>query len=186
MTMSRNESLIRALEEVCDILSSMKDKPSIICGDEAATREEADLIVQTSGLCSEQAIKSVEQDLVKHARLILKHRKMRRGHLPEQIFGEPGWEMLLDLFIHMNLGKAVNISSMCLATNAPKTTALRYIELLAEMGLIQKVASPHDGRITYVKLTPKAYVSLGTYLLEVSRATPELNIAHAEIVRSKI
>lgn len=170
MTMSNDEYLVRALEDVYELLTTMRDQ-AILIGKDTKNRHETDLITEASGLDQEQTKRSVEESLAKYARLILQYRKMRRHYLPQEIFGEPGWEMLLDLFINRNDGKPVNVSSLCLATDAPKTTALRYIDLLFEQGLIRKTPSPQDGRIIYIDLTENGYSSTKASIIELIKAS---------------
>ena len=54
--------------------------------------------------------------------------------------------MVLDLYIAECEGRRVDVSGMCLASGVPPTTALRYVDLLIEDGLIAKVGDARDGR----------------------------------------
>jgi len=58
----------------------------------------------------------------------------------------------------------VSVSSLCIASDAPPSTALRHITLLEENGLITRSPSAHDRRITFVGLTDQAVVAMGSYL----------------------
>lgn len=74
------------------------------------------------------------------------------------IFAEPAWDMLLDLFLAREKGlRPVSITSLCIASAVPATTALRWIETLVQQGLLSKAADPTDGRRIFVHLTNEAW-----------------------------
>ncbi len=69
------------------------------------------------------------------------------------LFGEPGWDILLDLFIAEQRRSELQVSSVCLDASVPSTTILRWIARLERDGLIYRVADNSDARRRYVKLT---------------------------------
>lgn len=70
------------------------------------------------------------------------------------LFGEPAWDILLDLFIAAGEGKPVSVSSACIGSAAPATTGLRWLGVLADEGLILREADAEDHRRVLVRLTP--------------------------------
>jgi DNA-binding MarR family transcriptional regulator len=72
--------------------------------------------------------------------------------MPSRLFGEPAWDLLLDLFASEHEGKSVSISSACLAASVPATTGLRHVTKLEEQGLVTRVSAP-DRRMSLLKLT---------------------------------
>ncbi|MCY1671419.1 MarR family transcriptional regulator [Novosphingobium sp. SL115] len=72
----------------------------------------------------------------------------RRG-----LFGEPGWDILLDLFIADRRRTEIQVSSVCLDAGVPSTTILRWIARLEAEGLIYRIADNADARRRYVRLT---------------------------------
>jgi hypothetical protein len=70
------------------------------------------------------------------------------------LFGEPAWDILLDLFIAQGEGKPVSVSSACIGSAAPATTGLRWLGVLADEGLIVRENDPEDNRRVLVRLTP--------------------------------
>ncbi|UYY57033.1 winged helix DNA-binding protein [Sphingomonas sp. S2-65] len=84
------------------------------------------------------------------------------GH--SDLFGEPGWDILLDLFIAGERGRKVSVSSCCIAAAVPPTTALRWIGTLSERGLIEQTPDVKDSRRRFVALTPAAKASLLKWL----------------------
>lgn len=98
------------------------------------------------------------------ARKHLEARRARARFLPVDLFGEPAWDLLLDLFVAGEEGKGVSITSACIASGAPSTTALRWIGVLEERGLIVKVPDPEDGRRIYVSLTGTSHNAMLRWL----------------------
>lgn len=72
----------------------------------------------------------------------------------EGLFSEPAWDILLDLFIAYVGGKTISISSACIASCVPQTTALRWIDALESAGFVGRYADPKDRRRSLLKLTP--------------------------------
>ena len=69
------------------------------------------------------------------------------------LFGEPAWDILLDLFIAHGEGKPVSVSSACIGSAAPATTGLRWLGVLADEGLVVRENDPEDHRRVLVRLT---------------------------------
>jgi DNA-binding transcriptional ArsR family regulator len=103
-------------------------------------------------------------NLAMRAKVIYEYRRRRRGILPPELLGEPAWDMMLDLFMQYAGGAKVSVSSLCIASDAPPSTALRHIGLLEEGGLVIRSPSSSDKRMTFVELTDKAIVTMGSYL----------------------
>ena len=57
---------------------------------------------------------------------IYRTRAIRTELLDADLFGEPAWDILVDLFIHQSRGKRVSVTSSCIASRVPPTTALRF------------------------------------------------------------
>lgn len=72
---------------------------------------------------------------------------------PDGLVSDPAWDMLLDL-THAHLsGKRVSVSSLCIASRVPATTALRRIGDLVSAGLACRIRDETDGRRVFVALT---------------------------------
>ena len=87
-------------------------------------------------------------------------RQKRASSLPEGFFGEAAWDILLDLFVHEGLQKQVSITSACAASGVPPTTALRWLGLLEQQGLVRRIPSKMDARVEYLELTRDGRLSL--------------------------
>lgn len=90
----------------------------------------------------------------------------RRRHLSGEWFGEPAWEMLLELFIQFAGGARVSTKSLVIASGAPDTTGMRVIDRLEEAGLVERSPSQLDKRVTHVGLTRQGVVAVGQVLME--------------------
>ena len=73
-----------------------------------------------------------------------------------ELFNEPVWDILLDLFIARHEGRRVSISSACIAACVSQTTALRRLNDLQRRGLIERASDVGDSRRHYVSLTDAA------------------------------
>lgn len=81
----------------------------------------------------------------------------------EELFGEPAWDILLDLYIAQAEGKTVSVSSACIGSAAPPTTGLRWLGVLAEQGLVLREHDPDDQRRVLVRLTEKGTEAMDAY-----------------------
>ncbi|SCW73680.1 DNA-binding transcriptional regulator, MarR family [Sphingobium faniae] len=91
---------------------------------------------------------------------MLRVRRLRDEFLPGDLFADPAWDMLLDLFAARLEQDRVSVSSLCIASAVPPTTALRWIRTLTEKGLLQRQADPHDGRRIFIALADSAAAAL--------------------------
>jgi CheY-like chemotaxis protein/DNA-binding MarR family transcriptional regulator len=80
-------------------------------------------------------------------------RRVRERHFPTELFSDPCWEMLLDLYDAELDGAEVTVSSLGAASGVPLTTALRRMEVLQKHGYITRALDSDDRRRTIVKLS---------------------------------
>ena len=104
-----------------------------------------------------------------------KLRRVREAYIACDHFGEPVWDMLLDLFDHTVRAKPISITSACMAAHCPPTTALRHIESLVKDGMLSRTPDPEDGRRSLLKLSDETLVSVGSFLMSMisNGAEPE-------------
>ena len=91
-------------------------------------------------------------------------RRRREAIFQADIFAEPAWDMLLDLYVQDHLGRMVSIHSLCIAAAVPPTTALRWIGKLVADGLVQRRKSLDDHRVVHVALTDEGRTVMEHYL----------------------
>jgi hypothetical protein len=104
--------------------------------------------------------------LCKLAEAIYRGRNRRALFLPDCLFSEPAWDMLLDLFARDGRGQNTSTTSICLAGHAPMTTGLRHMQILEAAGLIERRRAPHDQRLTLVGLTPAGVAAMRACLAD--------------------
>lgn len=83
------------------------------------------------------------------------------------LFGEPAWDILLDLFIAHAEGKSVSVSSACIGSAAPATTGLRWLGVLADEGLVVREGDASDQRRVLVRLTAAGLSAMERFFDEV-------------------
>ena len=92
-------------------------------------------------------------------------RGKRSEFLDTEIFGEPGWDIMLSLYIAMREGYRMKVSAVCNESGVPDTTAIRWLESLRELGLVEKRPNPLDARSSFVELSSKALEKMDRFLL---------------------
>jgi DNA-binding MarR family transcriptional regulator len=97
---------------------------------------------------------------------LLHLRRLRDRLFTPGLFADPAWDMLLDLVVAEDLGRSTAVSSLCIASAAPVSTALRYLHIMEQEGLIARRADPSDGRRHLVSLTPSVSQQLRQLLAE--------------------
>jgi DNA-binding MarR family transcriptional regulator len=120
-------------------------------------------------LPGQKATGSSQMSYMTLAGQLIKERALRTRHIDHSLFGEPTWDMLLDLFHCAEAGREVSVSSLCIASCVPGTTALRYISWLEEQNLIVRHKDQQDGRRIFVALAHEAWHAIASYLEEVAR-----------------
>lgn len=126
-------------------------------GDESqgeCAKSPVDLVV--AAIAAESAPgRFTDAELVAHARQIYQTRRKRDKQIGRQFFGEPSWDILLDLFIHHDGDVPVSVTNACIGSTAPQSTALRWLALMEREGLIERYHTPADRRVALLRLTPK-------------------------------
>lgn len=103
------------------------------------------------------------------ARQAYQHRRSRNlifGN--DDLFGEPAWDILLDLFIAAKERRRISVTSACIGAAVPPTTALRWIAILESQQLLVREADPGDARRIYVTLTGLGYEKMLEYFSRTS------------------
>lgn len=99
-------------------------------------------------------------------RSMIAARRRRSRFFSSELFADPAWDILLDLFHSELEQRRTTVSSLCVAACVPATTALRWIKTLTDAGLLSRRADPFDGRRIYVELTGKASQAMQAFISE--------------------
>lgn len=108
-------------------------------------------------------------------RQIIARRQARARYFDGGLFADPAWDMLLDLTAAYGEGQRVSVTSLCIASGVPATTALRWIGQMTEDGLFERVEDPTDRRRAFVGLSKTAREAMVGYFAEID----EPALAHA-------
>lgn len=107
-----------------------------------------------------------QQSLAALAKSIYSSRRRRDRLFPSGLFADPAWDMLLDLFMHQAKGRRVSVTSLCIASSVPNTTALRWLGALEAKGLVTRIPSEIDRRSSEIRLTRPALIAMRDWLSE--------------------
>jgi DNA-binding MarR family transcriptional regulator len=102
-------------------------------------------------------------------RSVIRARRLRSRYFDEELFADPAWDMLLDLFQAEIAQLRVPVSSLCIAAAVPATTALRWLKTMTQQGMFVRRADPHDGRRVFVELAPRASQAMRRYFAEAGQ-----------------
>lgn len=95
---------------------------------------------------------------------IYRSRQVRSNYFKASLLGDPGWDMLLDLFISKIRGRRVSTTSLCVAANVPQATGLRWIDLLRQEGLLRRASAHDDARLKLVEITPEGFRQMRRFI----------------------
>lgn len=107
-------------------------------------------------------------------RRIIRQRQLRARFFEGDLFADPAWDMLLDLTAARVEHVRVSVTSLCIASGVPPTTALRWIGQMTDAGLLQRVDDETDRRRAFITLTDKAADSMARYFAELGSSSSTL------------
>lgn len=87
------------------------------------------------------------------AQLLLKARRKRDSIFGADLFEDPAWNIMLDLYSSTLRGQTVTVSDLCVASGTSATTGLRRIGTLVELGLVERTPDATDKRRVLVTQT---------------------------------
>ena len=107
-------------------------------------------------------------------RKIIRQRQLRARFFEGDIFADPAWDMLLDLTAARAEHVRVSVTSLCIASGVPPTTALRWIGQMTDVALMQRVDDETDRRRAFITLTDKAADAMARYFAELGAGSATL------------
>lgn len=150
--------LVRRLDEDGSVMKSapiLRDKSSEWEAEENVTA------IGAGGGASQHSLPDPQQ-----IRRLISRRQARLRHFDAELFGEPAWDMLLDLSAAKGEGTSVSVTSLCIASGVPATTALRWIKQMVDDQLFLRTQDKSDGRRAFIALSEKAENAMATYFAE--------------------
>lgn len=108
-----------------------------------------------------EGLVNVEAEAFRLAKSVYALRRRRDSALEiKGLFGEPAWDILLDLYIAQMSRADLQVSSVCIEAGVPSTTILRWIARLEQEGLVYRASDKGDARRRYVRLTETGHSTI--------------------------
>jgi len=101
-------------------------------------------------------------------RRIIRQRQLRARFFEADLFADPAWDILLDLTAARAEHLRVSVTSLCIASGVPPTTALRWIGQMTDSGLLKRVEDEADRRRAFITLTDTAAEGMARYFAELA------------------
>jgi len=114
-------------------------------------------------------------------RQVIARRQARTRFFDRELFADPAWDMLLDLAAAHGENQRVSVTSLCIASGVPATTALRWIRQMTDSGLFERVEDESDRRRVFIQLSEKALEAMMGYFAEVETLAISLPSSRREI-----
>ena len=181
--------LLRLTEQVGEIARRLErfgtgaaDPAPTIAGEDSAfafeTPRRAYRIAGDDGMgeCGDRLVRPARPPLPdpRLVRRIIRQRQLRARFFDGDMFADPAWDMLLDLTAARAEHTRVSVTSLCIASGVPPTTALRWIAQLTEAGMFQRVEDETDRRRAFIALTERAADAMARYFAELGTAAARL------------
>lgn len=112
-----------------------------------------------------EALRFASRELspVEMAIMTYAERRRREQTFGGGLFGEPAWDMMLELFAAAHQDRALSTKEVTIGSASPLTTALRWLDVLENEGIIRRFPDPTDKRRTFVELTVSAYEKMNVF-----------------------
>src|SRR6476661_3623815 len=79
-------------------------------------------------------------------------RKRRTAVFDGDLFADPAWDILLELYALDLEQRRASVSGVYAATSVPASTALRWVSKLEQDGLVARTDDPLDSRRSWIEL----------------------------------
>ena len=120
----------------------------------------------TAGPPSTVALAGIGAPRLPNPRIVrrrIRQRQLRARFFDGDIFADPAWDMLLDLTAARAERTRVSVTSLCIASGVPPTTALRWIGEMSKGGLLARTEDGTDRRRAFIALTEGAVGAMSRY-----------------------
>lgn len=164
--------LLRLTEQVGQIAERLERlSEGLPAGEDGAPRFEAPRrgFTGAGGDGSDRLARAVRPALPdpRLVRRIIRQRQLRARFFDGALFADPAWDMLLDLTAARAEHTRVSVTSLCIASGVPPTTALRWIGQMTEAGLLERVDDESDRRRAFIALADKAAEAMARFFAEL-------------------
>lgn len=168
-------ALLRLTEQVGRIAERLdrlsEDRGPTDAGDDGVFRFEAPrrAYAGEDGESSDRLVRAARPPLPdpRLIRRIIRQRQLRARFFDGALFADPAWDMLLDLTAARAEHTRVSVTSLCIASGVPPTTALRWIGQMTEAALVERIDDEADRRRAFIALSDKAADAMARYFAEL-------------------
>lgn len=101
--------------------------------------------------------------LFRKAQWMRAFRLRRRDLLPDALFGEPAWDVLIELYLAHGR-KRMSITGLAEGTGVALATLLRWVQYLTQNRLVTATKSPTDARVRFIDLSGKGVTAMTSFL----------------------
>lgn len=162
--LSTMSSLRAELQRLSQLIDDPAEAPAKAASGEAVQFSPTDLADPAR---QASAVGLATPALADYIRDLLKKETKRRSIGGGEVFGDPAWEMLLDLLLAKIEQRRVSVSSACIASGAPMSTALRLVGRLVDEGVLHKLPDESDRRRHFLVVDQRFEVPLLEHLSEL-------------------
>ena len=103
---------------------------------------------------------TAEEMALINAKLWLSMRRLRERAFGSDLFSDPAWSIMIELYIALAENVLVSVGNACIASALPVTSALRLCQQLQERKLVIRERDPNDRRRILLRLSDTAYHAL--------------------------
>ena len=137
----------------------IQSEQSALFGSDQGNDESESLLIEGGGKAIER-LESPGPSVVEIVNGLLLINRERDRLLETGLFGDPAWDIVLELTRARLSGEAVPVSSACTASNAPLSTSLRWIRNMHKTGILRRWNDPRDKRRDLVELSDEFYARM--------------------------
>ncbi|MEP0144501.1 MAG: hypothetical protein ABJP02_10355 [Parasphingorhabdus sp.] len=107
-----------------------------------------------------------DAELINRAKKFLQWSRFKAEtlNLGSGLFSDSCWDMCLDIYICDLKDEKITISSIAHSSGIPMTTAMRYINVMTEDGLLEKSSNPSDNRMVFISTSDNCKEKISTIL----------------------
>lgn len=172
-------SLLRLSEQVGHIAHRLErlGRPPGISGDDRTFRVESPGLAYTGKVAKDGDGWLRRRPALpepRFVRRIIRQRQMRARFFDAELFADPAWDILLDLTAARAEHARVSVTSLCIASGVPPTTALRWIRQMTDAGLLERVDDESDRRRAFIGLTDRAAEAMARYFAELGQQAAQV------------
>lgn len=104
-----------------------------------------------------------DRALVQRVASAVRARGERNAYFGSDLFSDPAWDILLELYLSELLQRPISVSKVAMATTVPSTTVIRWLAALEDKGLVIRQSDNLDGRRVWVSLSEAGSLAMRAY-----------------------